>query len=60
MKSVRNPQDTPQATGSSAADLSPTGKIRQLRAVTRPYAWDPYEVWRTRVKPKPETDGGKK
>jgi hypothetical protein len=60
MKSVRNPQDTPQATDRSTADLSPAGKIRQLRAVSRPYAWDPYEVWRTRVKPKTETDGGKK
>jgi hypothetical protein len=60
MKSIRNPQDTPQATEPSTADHSSTGRIRQLRAVSRPYAWDPYEVWRTRVKPKPETDGGKK
>ena len=56
MKFVGHSQNSPQTTNPSAADRSPTGKIRQLRAVSRPYAWDPYEVWRTRVKPKPETD----
>ncbi|MDA8348023.1 MAG: hypothetical protein M0038_04340 [Pseudomonadota bacterium] len=60
MKFVGNPQNSPQGANPSPADLSPTGKIRQLRAVSRPYAWDPYEVWRTRVKPKPEAEPGKK
>ncbi len=35
-----------------AADQSPTTKVRRLRPVNAPSAWDPYEVWRTRVKPK--------
>ena len=38
------------------ADESPTAKVRRLRTVPVPYAWDPYEVWRTRVKPKEPTD----
>ena len=36
------------------ADESPTAKVRRLRPVKSPYAWDPFEVWRTRVKPKSE------
>jgi hypothetical protein len=54
MKPDRTTDDVPQR-DPPAADLSPTAKVRQLRAVSRPYAWDPYEVWRTRVKPRPDT-----
>ena len=38
------------------ADESPTAKVRRLRPVKSPYAWDPFEVWRTRVKPKSEDE----
>ena len=38
------------------ADESPTAKVRRLRPVKTPYAWDPFEVWRTRVKPKGEDE----
>ena len=48
-ESTRTPMD-------GVVDESPTAKIRRLRPVKTPYAWDPYEVWRTRVKPK-EDDG---
>ena len=41
-----------------AADESPTAKVRRLRTVPPPYAWDPYEVWRTRVKPKEPGEPG--
>ena len=58
MKPERTTDDVPQQ-DPPAADLSPTAKVRQLRAVSRPYAWDPYEVWRTRVKPRPETRDSK-
>ena len=53
MKPERTAQESPEPQDPSGGDLSPTAKVRQLRAVSRIYAWDPYEVWRTRVKPGP-------
>ena len=48
--------DAPEPQDPSGGDPSPTAKVRQLRAVSRLYAWDPYEVWRTRVKPRPVSE----
>ncbi len=51
MKSERTLPAEP-APSTPEADESPTAKVRRLRPVKTPYAWDPYEVWRTRVKPR--------
>ena len=53
MKPERTAHDAPEPQDPSGGDPSPTAKVRQLRAVSRLYAWDPYEVWRPRVKPRP-------
>jgi hypothetical protein len=45
----------PNAVDGNAGE-SPTAKVRRLRPVKPPYAWDPFEVWRTRVKPKSEDE----
>ncbi len=60
MKPERTAHDDALPRNSSGADPSPTEKVRQLRALSRPDAWDPYEVWRTRVKPRSETRDRKK
>ena len=58
MKPNRTLPDQKNQSPQDAADESPTTKIRRLRTVPPPYAWDPYEVWRTRVKPKEPTEPG--
>ena len=58
MKPNRTLPDQKNLSPPDAADESPTAKIRRLRTVPPPYAWDPYEVWRTRVKPKEPTEPG--
>ncbi len=52
MKAERTLPEVPTLRASETADESPTAKVRRLRAVKNPSAWDPYEVWRTRVKRK--------
>ena len=52
MKPNRTLPEQQSLSPQDAADESPTAKVRRLRTVPPPYAWDPYEVWRTRVKPK--------
>ncbi len=53
MKAERTLPEVPTLSASEPADESPTAKVRRLRAVkTPPSTWDPYEVWRTRVKRK--------
>ena len=51
---LTQPEEPTQRRTDELADESPTAKVRRLRPVKTPYAWDPYEVWRTRVKPKNE------
>ena len=50
------PEDPTESRLGDVIDESPTAKVRRLRPVKPPYAWDPYEVWRTRVKPKGEDE----
>ena len=50
MQSERTLPEQPTANPVDLPDESPTAKVRRLHAVRSPYAWDPYEVWRTRVK----------
>ena len=49
------PEDAAPSPADSGGE-SPTAKVRRLRTVMTRYAWDPYEVWRTRVKPKPSDE----
>jgi hypothetical protein len=57
MKPERTEPENPSPSGLDAVvDESPTAKVRRLRPVKTPYAWDPFEVWRTRVKPKGEDE----
>ncbi len=56
MKSERSLPEDPTPNPADLVDESPTAKVRRLRTVKPPYAWDPYEVWRTRVKPKPRDE----
>ena len=58
MKPNRTLPEQPNPSPQDAADESPTAKVRRLRTIPPPYAWDPYEVWRTRVKPKEPTESG--
>ena len=51
MKRERTLPEKPAANRADLVDASATAKILRLRAAKSP-AWDPYEVWRTRVKPK--------
>ena len=60
MKPERTEPTDPTPSSLVAADESPTAKVRRLRAVKTPYAWDPYEVWRTRVKPQSTDDLGER
>lgn len=50
------PEDPSQSAREGSADESPTANVRRLRPVKAPHAWDPFEVWRTRVKPKSEDE----
>jgi len=57
MKAERTPpEDRTAAQLEGVEDESPTAKVRRLHPVKTPYAWDPFEVWRTRVKPKSEDE----
>ena len=62
MKADSTLPEVPTLSPSIPDDESPTAKVRRLRAVKKkPYAWDPYEVWRTRVKPSsPDPHGAAK
>ena len=52
MKAERTLAEVPTLSAPQPSDESQTAKVRRLRTVKNPSAWDPYEVWRTRVKRK--------
>ena len=58
MKAERTHAEDPIPSRPEGDDESPTAKIRRLHPVKLPYAWDPYEVWRTRVKPQDREPSG--
>jgi hypothetical protein len=50
MKAERTLSEEPTPSPMDLADELPSARVRRLRSVNASPAWDPYEVWRTRVK----------
>lgn len=57
MKAERTVPSDDAPVDASPTDESLAPKVLTLRPVKSPHSWDPYEVWRTRVKPKSDESG---